>query len=81
MIVQVKLFAVARQVARQDRVEVDLPDGSTVSQLREEIVRQIPSLGPLMPHLMFAVDAQYADDDKQIQPDAEIVCIPPVSGG
>lgn len=79
--VQVKLYAVARQVAKQDRVEVDLPDGANVRQLREEIVRQVPRLGPLMPHLMFAIDAQYADDEKQIQPAAEIVCIPPVSGG
>jgi molybdopterin converting factor small subunit len=30
---------------------------------------------------MFAVDSSYAADDIEIGPNAEVACIPPVSGG
>ncbi len=81
MNVQVKLFAVARQLAGYGEIEVHLSDGATVGDLRQEIARLVPSLAPLLPHLMFALDAEYADDSRQIRPEQEIACIPPVSGG
>ena len=78
---QVKLFAVARQVTGLDTIDVCLPDGATVGQLRNELACQSPSLGPLMPHLMIAVDSNYADDTRTLRAGDEIACIPPVSGG
>jgi molybdopterin converting factor subunit 1 len=79
--VHVKLFAVARQIAGHDEIEVRLSDGATVGDLRHEIAKQVPSLAPLLPHLMIALDAEYADEDRPIRPEDEIACIPPVSGG
>ena len=78
---QVSLFAVARQVVGYDSIEVRLPDDATVGQLRRELVRQVPSLGALMSHLMIAVDTEYADDGRPLRAGEEIACIPPVSGG
>jgi molybdopterin converting factor subunit 1 len=81
MKVTVKLFAAARDLAGADQLELNLPAESTVGQLRERLVLQCASLGPLLGHAMFAVDAAYAADDAPIPPGAEVACIPPVSGG
>jgi molybdopterin synthase sulfur carrier subunit len=77
----VKLFAGARELAGQEAVEVDLPAGATIGDLRRQMGEQFPSLAPLLPHAIFAVDAEYVSDDAPAPENAEIACIPPVSGG
>ncbi len=81
MKVIVKLFAAARDLADGDQLAVELPAGGTIGELRERLRQECPSLGPLLAHAMFAVDAVYATDDVPIPLHAEIACIPPVSGG
>jgi molybdopterin converting factor subunit 1 len=81
MMVQVKLFAGARQRLGQSEVQIDLPDGATVGQLRQELTRQYGELSDLLPHIMFAVNQDYANDTSVIPANAEIAIIPPVSGG
>ena len=81
MNVRVKLFAVACQLAQSHQIEVALPEHATVGDLRLEIALQFPPLAPLVPHLMIALDADYADDNRIVCSDQEIACIPPVSGG
>ena len=81
MKVSVRLFAAARQQAGKEIVEVDLPQDATVGELRRQLTERYPSLAFLSPHLMIAVDRQYASDELPIRPDAEIACFPPVSGG
>ncbi len=81
MRISVRLFAVARQTAGRDSIEIELPDGATVGQLRLGLARQIPALATLIEHATFALDAEYADDAVAIHPDVEVACIPPVSGG
>jgi molybdopterin converting factor subunit 1 len=79
--IRVRLFAVAKQVAGRDAVELDLPEEATVADLRRQLGNQIPQLSGLMAQVMFAIDMQYARDDARIPPDADVACIPPVSGG
>ena len=81
MNVQVKLFAVAKQLAQRDTVLVQVAEPATVAGLRRALADQIPALGQLAAHVMFAVDADYADDETEIPDGAEVACIPPVSGG
>jgi molybdopterin converting factor subunit 1 len=81
MLMNVKLFAVARQKAGQETIRVELPNHATVRELREAIFDQHPSLAELLPHVRFAVDSNYADDSLVIPAAAEVACIPPVSGG
>jgi molybdopterin converting factor subunit 1 len=77
----VKLFAAARQHAGKALAEIELPDEATVGQLRAALVEQHPVLAQLAEHVVFAVNAQYADENATIPADAEVACIPPVSGG
>ena len=81
MKVAVKLFAVARQLAGSDVVEFDVEDGATIAELRRGLVEHFPELQPIMPHVLFAVGAEYATDTTQIKPGVDVACIPPVSGG
>ena len=81
MRVELQLFAVARQLAGQPSITLELTEPATVAELRRVIAASCPSLAPLIPNLMIAVDAEYANDDDVIHPGAEIAAIPPVSGG
>lgn len=81
MNVQVKLFAVARQIAGCDQLEVELASGASVADLRQALAAQVPELKPLLGSLAFAVNAEYAADDAPVPAGADVACIPPVSGG
>jgi molybdopterin converting factor subunit 1 len=81
MRIQVKLFAVARQRAGRDCVEVELPAAATARQLRGALVEQHHSLADVVAHSRLAIDNQYAADETVIRPAAEVALIPPVSGG
>jgi molybdopterin converting factor subunit 1 len=79
--VRVRLFAVAKQLAGQDSVILQLPDGSTLGQLRARLAAEVPEIAAVLPHILFAVGSEYAHDDVVISADSEVACIPPVSGG
>jgi sulfur-carrier protein len=81
MNVRVQLFAVARQLAGRDAIDLSLPEGATVGELRRALAESMPALAAVLPHVMFAVNAEYADDASVIPPAASVACIPPVSGG
>ena len=81
MIVEVKLFAAARQLAGCDSLPVDCPDDCSVAELRDRLGQQCPALARLLPSTRFAVNAGYAADSQRLQPGDEVACIPPVSGG
>lgn len=81
MMVRVRLFALAAQLAEADIIEIPVTGGETVADVRQELVHRCPALRTLLPHLMFAVNAEYATDNTPITPGAEVACIPPVSGG
>ncbi len=81
MKVTVKLFAAARDLAGQEEISVKLSAGATIGELRLRLSKDCPPLAPLLPHAMFAVDAEYVPEDAPVPKNAEIACIPPVSGG
>ena len=81
MKVNVKLFALAKQLAGSDTIEVELSEAATVNDLRRGLAETCPALEGLMNQMMIAVDSEYADDTTAIMPGADVACIPPVSGG
>jgi sulfur-carrier protein len=79
--VRVKLFALARQLAGQEVVEVTVREPVTVGAVRAALANQIGPLAPLVRHSLFAVGTQYAADDIPLRDGDELAMIPPVSGG
>ncbi|MFP6671605.1 MAG: MoaD/ThiS family protein [Pirellulaceae bacterium] len=76
-----KLFAVARQAVNQDSLDIELTDGATITDLKNELVKQFPQFESMREHLLVAVDAEYAKEDQVLMSGSEVALIPPVSGG
>ncbi len=81
MKISVRLFAVARQIAAREAVEVELPEHATIGDLRRQLAAEVPELSGFLGPMLFAVNASYVDDPTPVPAGAEVACIPPVSGG
>lgn len=81
MKISIQLFAVAKELARCEAVEVELPLGATVADLRQALVAGVPALTGILGQLKFAIDEEYAAEGTPLCEGAKVACIPPVSGG
>jgi molybdopterin synthase sulfur carrier subunit len=79
--IRIRLFALARQLAGSDAITLELPPAATVRDLRVGMAKCCPALAAIMPHLLIAVNSEYSGDDVVLEQDADVACIPPVSGG
>jgi molybdopterin converting factor subunit 1 len=75
------LFASLREAAGARSLELELPAGATVADLKRRLVAERPALARWSESLKVAVDRHYAGDEAVIPDGAEIALIPPVSGG
>jgi molybdopterin converting factor subunit 1 len=82
MMVSVRLFAMLREAAGRDALELDLPDGATVGELLAE-VRRRDGLADVATRMtvVAAVNREYADASHRLRPGDQVALIPPVSGG
>ncbi len=82
MTVTVRLFAMLRERAGRDSVELELPDDATVADAFERLAAE-PGLGELVGRLplRMAVNREYVGGDARIAPGDELAVIPPISGG
>jgi MoaE-MoaD fusion protein len=82
MTVTVRLFAVLRERAGMDSLEVELNEGATVAEALEELSTR-PELGDLLERLpvRMAVNRDYADTGTELASGDELALVPPVSGG
>jgi molybdenum cofactor cytidylyltransferase len=78
---EVRFFAMAKDRAGRSAVDVELPVGARVADLRAEIGRRLPELAALLARSMIAVNEEYAADDFVLTDAARVAVIPPVSGG
>jgi molybdopterin synthase catalytic subunit len=76
MRLRVRLFAVLRERAGADSLEIELDDGATVADA-------IEALSPVAAGMPFrvAVNREYAEPSAALAPGDELAAIPPVSGG
>ncbi|MGH2669762.1 MAG: molybdenum cofactor biosynthesis protein MoaE, partial [bacterium] len=81
MRVGVRLFARYREAAGRERLEVDLPEGSTVEAAWSAVVDRHPQLSPYRPFTLFAVGNEYVEPEYHLMPSDELCLFPPVSGG
>src|SRR5690349_10344574 len=81
MKIRLLAFATAADALGTDETEMELPEGSRVSDLRARLDREHPSLAALWPRLAVAVDGRVVRPDEPIPDGAEVALLPPVSGG
>ena len=77
---KILMFGIAREIAETSLYCLDLPTGSTIADLREQLCRNLDGLRELKT-FMIARNNEYADDSEEIQVGDELAIIPPVSGG
>ena len=78
---QIQMFAAAKEWAGTPTLDFEMPSSATAGDLRRELTIKVPQLAAFGQHLRLAVNSQYADDSMVLPSNAEIACIPPVSGG
>jgi molybdopterin synthase catalytic subunit/molybdopterin converting factor small subunit len=74
--IEVKLFAILRERADADTVEVELPEGGTVG----DVLGELSDVVGAMP-VRAAVNRSYSDEGRVLSPGDEVALVPPVSGG
>ena len=82
MKVTVRLFAILRERAGRDSLELSLPAGATVEEAVEAL-RSEDGLADLIGRLpvRMAVNREYAEAGAILEPGDELALVPPVSGG
>jgi MoaE-MoaD fusion protein len=76
MKVTVRLFAILRERAGSDRIELELPEGARVADALAAVDDLAGGLS-----LVMAVNREYAAADQPLEAGDELALIPPVSGG
>lgn len=81
MKITVLLFAAAREVAGVDSVELDIPECATIACARSSLLLSVPNLTIRLGTLLWAVNNEFASDDRVLHTTDVVACFPPVSGG
>ena len=81
MLLNIRLFARARDLAGSETISVEVPDCATVGDLRASLKEQFPALEPVIRNLHVAIGTDYANDAATLNESQSISCFPPVSGG
>lgn len=79
--IQILLFAGAREIVGSDRIALDWPRPAPVSELRGLLGKKYPALSPFLPSSLFSRSTLYLTPDALIAPGDELAMIPAVSGG
>jgi MoaE-MoaD fusion protein len=82
MTVRVRLFAVLRQRAGRDSVDIEVEEGATVADALDALGRE-PGLAGVLERVpvRMAVNRDYASPETELSADDELALVPPVSGG
>lgn len=82
MIVRIRLFAILRERAGADSIDVQLEDDATVADALRALGEE-QRLSDLLVRLpvQMAVNRDYATPETRLRADDELALIPPVSGG
>ncbi len=81
MKVRVRCFAAVREIVGAGELIIELPEGSSLRQLVDQIGDRFPQLEGLASSLLLSVNREYAPYHKKLTPGDEVALIPPVSGG
>ena len=81
MKVNVRLFAGLSEILGHRQVSLELADGATVAQLRDELSREYPAVTPFLASLVCAIDEEFVTTDHSLRDGDDVALIPPVSGG
>ena len=72
----------AVELLKSRSISLQIAAGSTVAELRDQLIDEHPLIAPLASVSRWAISGEFVSDDFAITQDSvEIAMIPPVSGG
>ena len=77
----VLLFADLAEAAGFQRIEIEVPEGSTVAEVMDVLAAQYEVIATARPTLAYAVDEVFQPAETPLADGATLALIPPVSGG
>lgn len=81
MRIRLLAFASAADALGGGEMDLELPEGSRVADLRGRLDPRYPRLAPLWSRLAVAVDGRVVPPEEPLRDGAEVALLPPVSGG
>jgi molybdopterin converting factor subunit 1 len=79
--IKVLFFATLRDRAGTKSFELEIPDNTTVQDLKNLVVASYPGLHETMDTVVISVNREFAFDESIVPDGAEVAMFPPVSGG
>jgi molybdopterin converting factor subunit 1 len=79
--IKLLFFATIRDRAGTKSLEMDIPAGMTILQLKEKVGADYPNLNESLKSVLITINREYAFDEAVVPANAEIALFPPVSGG
>ncbi len=80
MTLEIMAFGITKDIVGKTLINFELPDGSSVKELKEKLTESYPQMKALT-SLLIAVNEEYGDETHILTERDEIALIPPVSGG
>ena len=81
MKIQVQFYAQLRDLAGRQTLDVDLAEGSAVSDLLQQIYRKVPALRAHDRNILVGAGVEFVDRKYRLKSGDEISIMPPVQGG
>jgi molybdopterin synthase sulfur carrier subunit len=81
MKITVKLFAAYQEAYGVPELVLELPEQTTVQQVRDRLITERPQLSQWRDVTRFGINFNFVEPDTLVQNGDEVVLIPPVSGG
>jgi molybdopterin converting factor subunit 1 len=81
MTTTMKLFAAAREMSGAAEIELELPAGATIADVKRTLAQMFPQMAGLLSRSVIARNQEYALDTDVVAASDELAVIPPVSGG
>ncbi len=80
MVLEIMAFGITKDIVGKTLINFELPEGSSVKELKEQLETNYPRMQELK-SLLIAVNEEYGDETHILSERDEIALIPPVSGG
>jgi molybdopterin converting factor subunit 1 len=81
MRIVVRLFALMREKAGLETINLELPESASAAQALEALQGQYPVLAPYLLRVRLALQMNFINADTVLCEGDELALIPPVSGG
>ena len=81
MRVEMQFYSHLRDLAGATRMDLDLPESASVSDLLEKLYSKIPALRSQDKNILVGAGLEFVERNYRLKSDEEVSIMPPVQGG